>query len=81
MMYSFSVKRWRADEKVLSAALRMYLLRLYASATREQVEDEDDECQYQKQVDPRSENREPDKADKPKNDKDYSNCPKHDELL
>jgi hypothetical protein len=51
--------------------------RLYAPAARKQVEDDDDDGYYQQNVNPPTDGVNANDAEKPKNDEDDSDCPKH----
>jgi hypothetical protein len=55
-------------------------LSLDAASTGQKVKDEDDHCENQQQVDEGAANMEAE-AKKPKNDENYDNRPKHENVL
>jgi hypothetical protein len=54
-----------------------WMRKLYSASPSEQVEDENNDCENEQQVNPRTQGWEADETDEPKDDEDYGNCPKH----
>jgi hypothetical protein len=69
--------RENALEKFPCAFSLNKLLLLDASTAREQVEDENDDGEYKQQMNPAAQRVSTDNAEKPKNEEDDCDCPKH----